>query len=185
MKPGRRKRYLRIPTEVDALIRYMDRADTDHWGEDLISLIHHRLEKAAEEDLPQEHVDGLRRWKRASEDNRYRYVKAIIHRVEREEREQHRNSPQGPRREHLKCIVWPRQGVAGAEPLDAPEGKLYRYAIVGMLVCDKPIAEFEGKNEVVIDGPIFVGEKLARLPSRAPSMRTSDAADVLVSLGHL
>ena len=79
-------------------------------------------------------------------------------------------------KEHLKAFAWPREGVSG------PEGKLYRYAIVGMLVTDEPLV-FEGENEVLLDG---VSDGLARaverVARRKSKLRVGDAADALLSL---
>lgn len=42
---------------------------------------------------------------------------------------------------HFRGIVYPK-----------PQGKLYRYLVAGLLVSDKPIPEFEGRNEILLDG---------------------------------
>ncbi len=51
------------------------------------------------------------------------------------------------RREHFRGVIWPRPKADGK----------HRYVVVGMLVTDEPIAAFEGKNDVVLDGGAFAG----------------------------
>jgi hypothetical protein len=49
--------------------------------------------------------------------------------------------------EFLKMLVWPRG------PMTTPEsGKVYRYVLTGMLVSKNPIAEFEGKDQILLEG---------------------------------
>lgn len=82
-------------------------------------------------------------------------------------------------KEHLKCVVWPR------DPLDGPEGKIHRYVIVGMLVTDQPLQNLEGENEVVLDHTFHempIGSILALAKTRAPKRRLSSADGVLLSL---
>ena len=81
------------------------------------------------------------------------------------------------RKEHLRCVLWPHGHREG------PNGKVYRYAIVGMLVSDKPIREFNGKNELVLDGSApGMAEVLVNLKRKTPLYRLGDASSVLCSL---
>lgn len=83
-------------------------------------------------------------------------------------------------------MVWPRQ-APGTEPALDVEGKpVYRYAIVGMIVSDTPVPEFEGRPEIFLDGlSMNVLRNLSVVPSRQPAFTTGDASDVLVSLADL
>ena len=78
-------------------------------------------------------------------------------------------------KEHLKTVVW---------PLGESKGN-HRYVIVGMLVTDEPISEFEGKNDIVIDSDVIMADRLAELPNRQPNMLPGDAVNVLLSLEEL
>lgn len=78
---------------------------------------------------------------------------------------------------HFRGVVFPK-----------PEGKLYRYMVMGLLVSHKPIPEFEGKNEVLLDGYD------AGLSDTLPSIRQGklkegvilgDSNMVLTSLGEI
>lgn len=80
-------------------------------------------------------------------------------------------------KEHFKGVVWPK------ESLPNTSGTVYRYVVVGMIVTDQPIPEFNGKNEVFLDGTSFdVGSSLACVMSRKPKFELGDASDVLLSL---
>jgi len=48
-------------------------------------------------------------------------------------------------KEHFRGLVWPR------DPKQGPEGKVYRYLVVGLLVTDTPIDGLEGHNETLLD----------------------------------
>lgn len=74
-------------------------------------------------------------------------------------------------REYFKGIVWPRN-----------DGPLHRYVVVGMIVSEKPIPEFEGKNEVLIDGPGYGMSNLMSSIRHRESNFGGDAVNVLLSL---
>lgn len=90
-----------------------------------------------------------------------------------------------PKLEHFRGVVWPR-------PADDTDGKpTYRYAIVGMLITDTPIAGLD-PNETVIDGTLtrFVDEMgIAGALEHAPKFHAArtigDANNVLLSLAEL
>ena len=77
-------------------------------------------------------------------------------------------------REYFKGVVWPRN-----------DGPLHRYVIVGMLVSEKPIPEFEGKNEILIDGPSFGASDLLLSIRHRESNFGGDAVNVLLSLKEM
>jgi len=81
-------------------------------------------------------------------------------------------------REHIKAIVWPRS------PQKGPEGPVYRYVVVGMVVSDQPIPEFEGRNQILLDGSTRVLLELSTVQSRTSTFR-GDACDVLTDLEQL
>lgn len=83
--------------------------------------------------------------------------------------------------QYLKAILWPRTPAEGKGAT-----KSYRYVIVGMLVTDEPIAELEGENELVADGPVFcLAEVLREVRKRKAARRVGDANDVLLSLDEV
>lgn len=88
-------------------------------------------------------------------------------------------------KEHFRGVVWPRQ-----QPEQDTNGN-YRYVIVGMLITDKPIPDFD-YNELVLDGTlnIFDGENgisgnLQRLAKYDPAYPVGDASDVLLNLNDI
>lgn len=91
-----------------------------------------------------------------------------------------------PKREHFRGVVWPRQNLT-TPPVRGPEGPVYRYAIVGMLVTDTPLA-FENKDpntisEVVLDGSCPGVAGLLQMVRRGRAVYTlGDATSVLCSL---
>jgi len=75
-------------------------------------------------------------------------------------------------------VIWPRQ-----RPNKTP--KQYRYAIVGVLVTDKPL-ELEGKMEVVLDGATCgLSDLIEVIRKREPARIISTANDVLTHLGEI
>lgn len=78
------------------------------------------------------------------------------------------------RKEHLRAVIWPRDQV----------GVAYRYLIVGMLVSDEKIEEFEGKNEIFLDGSSHLADLLPMIRHRESNFK-GDATNVLLSLGDM
>lgn len=78
-------------------------------------------------------------------------------------------------REHFRGVVWPR------EPFDGPQGKIYRYVVVGMLVTDRPL-DVE-PNQTAIDGSV-TGLALALEQAHRVGLPRilGDAVDVLLAL---
>lgn len=81
-------------------------------------------------------------------------------------------------KEYFKGVVWPH------EPVDGPQGRLYRYVVMGILVTDTPIEKFEFKNELVLDGSPLIDLScvLAMIPQRASKVTLGDATDVILNL---
>jgi len=85
-------------------------------------------------------------------------------------------------REHVRAVVWPR------EPVEGPQGRIYRYAVVGLVVSDRPIEAFHNpdgsiRNEVVLDGDApGITEALAAVRQVEPTRKIGDAVDALCSL---
>jgi hypothetical protein len=83
-------------------------------------------------------------------------------------------------RQHLKAVVWPRPPTK-----EIPQ---YRYAIVGMLVTEKPIQSLEGKNkhgiqEFLLDGQVFgIADLLDFVHKGTPNINYGDASNWLCSL---
>lgn len=73
--------------------------------------------------------------------------------------------------ECFKGIIWPRDRVDG----------LYRYVVVGMVVSNTPIEEFEGKNELFLAGESSLADPLVRIRHRESDFK-GDATNVLLSL---
>ena len=91
-------------------------------------------------------------------------------------------------RETTRMAVWPR------DPIDGPEGKVYRYVVVGMIVTSEPLPglaallDAPGISEAVVDYTTEVaqlGPLLDSLPKRPPRQRLGDASDVLLSLKEI
>lgn len=81
-------------------------------------------------------------------------------------------------KEHLKAVVWPK-----GEFTSESGQKVHRYVVIGMLVTDTPIEQFEGKNEIVLDAPTnkVVGA-LTSFPQRKSKQQSMDASSTLLSL---
>lgn len=88
---------------------------------------------------------------------------------------------------HFRGVIWPRQGVAGAEPLTGPRGhKLYRYAVVGMVVTDQPLENLEGKGTILLDGHgAGVAEAIDTVQQKRPAFLVGDATNVLLVLDNI
>lgn len=89
-------------------------------------------------------------------------------------------------KEFFKGVVWPRQ-TDKCEPLTGPDGPIYRYAIVGMLVTEEPIDAWD-ENTVVLCGPAFgVADMLSMLHKgwAPPHVANSDATGVMLSLKEI
>lgn len=75
----------------------------------------------------------------------------------------------------FRGVVWPHR----------PKDKLYRYVIVGMLVTEKPIEEFEGKNQILFDGrSCELRDSLVYTKHKVSNIPLGDASQVLVSLNY-
>lgn len=91
--------------------------------------------------------------------------------------------------QYFKGVVWPRE----SEDVQVKSGKrttvtrrVYRYVVVGMVVTDEPIEKFEGKNEIVLDGPVDgMVEPLLSIKSRKPEYILGDANSVLEGLNDI
>lgn len=87
----------------------------------------------------------------------------------------------GPRKEHFRGVVWPRQSDT-VPPKHGPDGPVYRYAIVGMLVTDTPLS-FNHLDEVALDGGCLgIGSELQFVRQAKTSFRPGDANGWLTSL---
>lgn len=83
-------------------------------------------------------------------------------------------------KQHIKAIVLPEKSLINKGR------KIYRYAIVGMLVTDTPISGIEGKNEIVLDcEPFGLAEMLEGLLKRKAKIKLGDASQILTALKHL
>lgn len=90
-------------------------------------------------------------------------------------------------KEHLRAVIWPRDQnpkVKTEAVLSKDGKKVYRYAIVGLLITEKPLV-FSDDNELLIDDSVQLGHQLEGLHQRQLSRRVSGADDVLVSLEDL
>lgn len=91
-------------------------------------------------------------------------------------------------RQHFKGIIWPRDSrdskVRNGKKI--VDQKVYRYVVVGMIVTDEPITKFEGKNELLLDGPVNdLVEPLITIKDRKPRFKAGDASGVLCYLDDL
>lgn len=76
----------------------------------------------------------------------------------------------------FKGVVWPR----------GKRGQLYSYAVIGVLVTDRPIEGIEGKNEVVLrSGAYGMAEALSGMTQVKPQLRIGDANMVLTNLNEI
>lgn len=91
-------------------------------------------------------------------------------------------------RQHFKGIIWPRESILSSVKNGKKKNKqnVYRYVITGILVTDEPIDKFEGKDELVLDGPTnTLVEPLVNIKSRNSKLRIGDATNVLLNLKDL
>lgn len=80
---------------------------------------------------------------------------------------------------HMRAVIWPRG--KDDEALANPNHR--RYAIVGVLVTDKPIPQLEGVNETMIDGFVpGLDDVLGLVHRREPKIHVGDATNVLLQL---
>lgn len=85
-------------------------------------------------------------------------------------------------KQHFKAIIWPKEPKVNKNN----NIKCYRYIIVGMIVTDKPLEKFEGKNEIFLDGESSqLAEAFQTINNREPKMKVGDATDVILSLNEL
>lgn len=86
------------------------------------------------------------------------------------------------RLEHFIGMIWPRgkEGLTG----------LHRYAVVGLLLTDRPIPEHDtptfGPNQTMVEGRCFgLADVLASIPQTQAPRRLGTADSVLTNLGDL
>lgn len=99
------------------------------------------------------------------------------------------------RQERFRGVIWPRQvtkpGPRARDPnplpaAQGPEGPVYRYVVVGMLVTNQPIQKFEKAGEHVLDGNAWgVLDLLAVVPTARAAYPLGDATSVLLGLESL
>jgi hypothetical protein len=83
-------------------------------------------------------------------------------------------------KQHIKSVIWPRG------KFDTDKQKVYRYIVVGMIVTDTPIEKWEGKNEIVLDGPSDnLVQSFTKIKQRKSKVKTGDAINVLLSLDDI
>lgn len=81
--------------------------------------------------------------------------------------------------EYFRGVIWPKDPVVENDKTN------YRYLIVGLLVTDKPIPEFEGANEICLDGNAYgLSDSLPMIRKTTANYKLGDASSVLTSLGH-
>lgn len=99
----------------------------------------------------------------------------------------------------FKGVVWPRQSVKNppfeeVKPIEVNGKKLYRYAVVGVIVSDRPCPEFEQLEEVLgrktVDAVLCGSapgllEALANIPRGDIAFELGDASSVLCSLDRI
>lgn len=74
--------------------------------------------------------------------------------------------------EHFRGVIWPKGNN--------------RYVVIGMLATSDPIPEFEGQNEIIIDGAAFgLTDIVSGLPQKEAAFTLGDANSVLTSLQHI
>jgi hypothetical protein len=85
-------------------------------------------------------------------------------------------------KQHVKAVIWPRGPMDGKVKRKGKQ-PIYRYTVIGLIVTDEPIPEFEGKNEILLDGPVNeLVEPLTKIKSRKPKIKVGDATSVLLEL---
>ena len=88
------------------------------------------------------------------------------------------------KKEHVKLVVWPKQ-KGEKDAFNGPNGKIYRYVIIGMIVTDEPIKTLDGVNEVVFEGYSGISEILKINNYRELNYKVGDATDVLLNLEYI
>jgi hypothetical protein len=87
----------------------------------------------------------------------------------------------------LKLVLWPRQ-TSKATPAVVDGKRLYKYAVVGVLVATEALVGCDG-NEYVIeaDGPSAEGlaDLLEAWRKRPPKLRVGEADMILTNLSEL
>jgi hypothetical protein len=81
-------------------------------------------------------------------------------------------------KEYFRGVIWPRK------PTKNQTTSNYRYIIVGMVVTDKPIEEFNG-NEFLLDGPVHgfgITNSLKGVEQKQPAFKIGTADQVLLML---
>lgn len=84
-------------------------------------------------------------------------------------------------REYFRGVIWPRQ------PIKEYVKENYRYTIVGILITDKPIENFDG-NEFLLDGNVEgfgIARSLSQIDQKQPAFRIGDANGILLTLDRL
>lgn len=85
-----------------------------------------------------------------------------------------------PLMQHFRGVIWPRDAK------DNKGQKLYRYAVIGLLVTDEPLEDIEGRNEIVVDGQSgAMAESLVGLRKVKKNYNLGTADCVLTSLDHI
>lgn len=74
--------------------------------------------------------------------------------------------------EYFRGVVWPRKPMKG----------LHRYIVLGLLVTDQPIPEFEGKSQLVLDGITALQAGLLLTRYKETDRPLGTANDVLLQL---
>ena len=91
--------------------------------------------------------------------------------------------------QHFRGVIWPKgnqEGEVRSEKGKKSTKTVYRYVVVGMIVTDEPVKQFEGKNEIFLDGPdVALIQPFTRVKSRKMKFKPGDASGVLLSLQDL
>lgn len=77
--------------------------------------------------------------------------------------------------EYFKGLIFPKP-ITGKP--------VYRYQIVGLLVTDQPILEFEGKDEILLDGTSYLADILPGIRYRECDLRMSPE-DFLIGMNDI
>jgi hypothetical protein len=85
------------------------------------------------------------------------------------------------KREVFKGLVWPRDTA-----LDNQGKPVHRYVVIGMLVTDEAIPEWDGVNEVVLSGSAYgLADSLSLINRGFIPIKVGTADDALMSLGSI
>ena len=89
-------------------------------------------------------------------------------------------------KQHFKGVIWPHGPVKGKIVGQKKKQNIYRYVVVGMIVTDKPVIEFEGENELFFDGPSNdLIQPFTKIKTRKMRIEPGNANAVLTSLDDL